>query len=296
MRRGVEAILGWAVVQADTQPSGFSPGVAVRVGLANGRRAFVKAVGALPNPEALQMHRDEARILAHLPVTAPVPRLLGVHDQRDWVALVLEEVVGTHPQLPWRPEDVGRVVAALSKLQRQFTPCPLPDLPTAVERHRSTFDGWRRLRQHRRVRLPPWAERNLDRLAEREPRWEAGLAGETLLHGDLRADNLLLTESGSVVFLDWPWASRGVDWFDPLILAPSVAMQGGPAVDWIIARHAGARAADHEVVTDLLVAVAGYFFSRAQLPAPPGLPTLRQFQLGQGRPTLDWLKQRTGWD
>ena len=41
-------------------------------------------------------------------------------------------------------------------------------------------------------------------------------SGDTLLHSDLRADTLLFSPSGSVVFLDWPSACRGVDWFDPL--------------------------------------------------------------------------------
>ncbi len=32
-----------------------------------------------------------------------------------------------------------------------------------------------------------------------------------------------------------------------------------------------------------------------RLPDPPGLPTLRAFQLGQGLVALDWLRRRTGW-
>jgi Phosphotransferase enzyme family len=52
-------------------------------------------------------------------------------------------------------------------------------------------------------------------------------AGPALLHGDLRADNLLLTP-GRVVAVDWPRACAGAAWVDLLLLLPSVAMQGGP--------------------------------------------------------------------
>src|SRR5205823_3715912 len=51
--------------------------------------------------------------------------------------------------------------------------------------------------------------------------------GTTLLHADLRADNILLTPS-RVFFIDWPWASLGASWVDLLFMLPSVAMQGGP--------------------------------------------------------------------
>ncbi|MYW06486.1 aminoglycoside phosphotransferase family protein, partial [Streptomyces sp. SID3343] len=50
LRTAVEVRLGAPVVRAVTQVGGFSPGVATRVELADGRRAFVKAVGPEPNP------------------------------------------------------------------------------------------------------------------------------------------------------------------------------------------------------------------------------------------------------
>ncbi|MEV1203446.1 hypothetical protein, partial [Microbispora rosea] len=45
----------------------------------------------------------------------------------------------------------------------------------------------------------------------------------------------------------------------------------------------------------VLAAVTGFFLQRGSLPAPPGLPTLRAFQLAQGRAALAWLRRRTGW-
>jgi hypothetical protein len=66
----VERLLGGRVLRAVTQPGGFTPGVAARLTLSNGRRAFIKALGDT-NPDSLDMHRAEARATAALPASVP---------------------------------------------------------------------------------------------------------------------------------------------------------------------------------------------------------------------------------
>ncbi len=145
MRAGVGDVLGAPVVRADSQAGGFSPGSADRVVTATGRRAFVKAVGPEPNAHSPQLHRREGRISAALPPSLPVPRLLGTVDDGGWVALVLEEVDGHQPALPWRPADVAAVLDALAALAAGATPCPVPDLPAAADALREDFAGFERL-------------------------------------------------------------------------------------------------------------------------------------------------------
>jgi hypothetical protein len=45
----------------------------------------------------------------------------------------------------------------------------------------------------------------------------------------------------------------------------------------------------------VLTGLAGFFIGHGTRPPPPGLPTIREFQLAQGRTALDWLRTRTGW-
>ena len=52
VRAAIEQRLGSAVVMATTQSTGFSPGVAARLGTADGRRVFVEAVSPTPNADA----------------------------------------------------------------------------------------------------------------------------------------------------------------------------------------------------------------------------------------------------
>jgi hypothetical protein len=98
-----------------------------------------------------------------------------------------------------------------------------------------------------------------------------------------------------VVAVDWPWACAGAAWVDLLLLLPSVTMQGGPDPEPAFAAHPVAAGADPEAATTALAGFAGFLIGGSRQPPPPGLPTLRAFQLGQGLVALDWLRQRTGW-
>jgi aminoglycoside phosphotransferase (APT) family kinase protein len=298
-RHALEARLGSAVTESVTQPGGFSPGVAARLRLADGRRVFLKAISGRPNPDSPAMHRREARIAAALPASVGTPRLLWSHDDGEWVALVFEDVDGWTPVTPWGPKELSRVLDAVTQLVHSLTPSPIA-VETIAERLHEPLQGWRTLHSAAQAKsddlvgVPDWARRNLARLAALESEWEGASAGATLLHFDLRADNILLT-ADRVLVVDWPHASLGAGWMELLQILPSIAMQGGPKPWEIFDSHPLGRDAPDRKVTAVLAAVAGYFIRQSRLPAPPGLPTLRAFQRDQGIPAVEWLMRRTGW-
>ena len=299
VRRAVAARLGAPVVAAASQRGGFSPGVAARLRTAAGGRVFVKAVGPRPNPTSRALHRREAQITAALPPGVPAPRLLWSFEREGWVVLGFEDVDGRHPAQPWRGDELDRVLATLAALTAALTPSPVgADVAGRVAESDLVAAGhWRRLRDDEdgvRHRLDPWSRRHLEALADLDAAAPEAVAGETLLHLDLRADNLLLTPD-RVLVVDWPHARTGAPWLDALFLAPSVAMQGGPAPQDLFARVPAAAAAPPADVSAALAAVAGFFTRLALLPAPPGLPTLRAFQDAQGVVAREWLARRTGW-
>jgi hypothetical protein len=293
LRAWVDDVLGSAIVSAVTQPGGFSPGVAARLVCADGSRVFCKAVSDAPNPATPQMHRAEARNTAALPPHAPAPRLIESYDDGTWVALLLEDIDGRHPAQPWQPAELARIVATIDELAAQLTPCPVA-VADIADSWRDELTNWRLLVEAPLPGLDDWSLRHLDALADLEGRWEAASAGDTLLHMDLRADNLLVTDD-RVWVVDWPWAARGHPLLDLVAFAPSVAMQGGPEPGDLLGLSRTGRAADPDRLLSLVVAVAGYFACRALLPAPPGLPTVRAFQAAQGEVTLRWLAGLTGW-
>ena len=298
IRAALEDWAGAPVASAVSQRNGFSPGVAARLHLTNGDHVFVKAVGPTPNPDSPKFHRREARIIAALPDGVPVPRLRWVLDEgpAGWVVLAFDEIDGVHPAQPWRDDELTLVMAGLDKLARTLTPSPLGSavVPSAGEHVARSISGWRRLLDNPEEGLDPWSHRHLDELAELEKRAPAVVHGNTLLHFDIRADNVLL-DSDRVWFVDWPHASVGAAWFDVLAFAPSVTMQGGPPPEELMIRSPACREADPEAITAAAAAIAGFFTRQALLPPPPGLPTLRAFQAAQGAVARGWLATRTGW-
>jgi hypothetical protein len=115
-----------------------------------------------------------------------------------------------------------------------------------------------------------------------------------LVHGDIRSDNVLLA-ADDVVFVDWPHGAVGNPVFDVVAWAPSVVLEGGPQPEELLARHEPSHHIEPGDVTVLLAAIAGFFVSHSFRPSPPGLPTLRRFQVAQGEIALAWLRRRTGW-
>ncbi|MEO3885981.1 aminoglycoside phosphotransferase family protein [Nonomuraea sp. B5E05] len=286
VRAAVERFLGGRVAEATTQPGGFSPAAAVRLRTEGGRRAFVKAVGPEPNADSVRMYQNELKIAAALPASVPAPRLLTGFELDGWVTLVFEDVEGAQPELPWRRDQLDRVLAALDEMSAALTPSPI-DVPRMGETRGSSFGGWGRLLDEDTTGLDPWVLRHLDELAGLESGWAAAAAGDTLVHADVRADNILLTDD-RVYFVDWPWACLGAPWVDRVYLLPSVGMQGGPPPYELCTDPDPA-------VTATVAAMAGYFVHHGRLPDPPGLPTVRAFQRAQGVVALDWLRRRTGW-
>jgi Phosphotransferase enzyme family len=216
-RARVEARLGAPVGRADSQPGGFSPGVASRLTTITGETVFLKAVSPVPNPDSPRFHRQEALVAAQLPVAAPVPRLRWSLDEGPdgWVVLVFDAVDGRMPALPWDNAELSLVLAAVDSLAETLTPSPVPETVVGRVAETGLFRQryWASLRSDPPPALDAWSRRHLEALVTLETDIAEATAGNSLVHMDLRADNLLVTERG-VVVVDWPCARIGAPWLD----------------------------------------------------------------------------------
>ncbi len=294
VRASLEERLGSRVVAAVTQPTGFSPGLAARLRLEDGRRVFIKAVSEAANPDTPDIHRRESRVLAALPASIPAPRLHWTYDDAGWVALCMEDIDGRHPDEPWTDHDLDMVIAAVERMARDLTPSPVEVDQTVPEFFADSINGWKIALDRGEDRLDPWLKRNLARLADLESTAPGLVGGDSLVHCDVRADNLLIAGE-KIWVLDWPWARIGAAWIDLVAMAPSVAMQGGPAPERFVERL-DLSGVSSEALDAVVCSIAGYFVVRALEPPPPGIPTVRAFQAAQGRVAISWLRDRTRWD
>ncbi len=298
VRGAVERHLQNKIVSTVANASGFSPGFAGMILTVDGRALFAKAVSPLQNPETPSLHRREARIVSLLPATTPVPKLLWTYDEgeKGWILLLFEHVEGRHPSEPWLTQELKQVLEALDGLAAALTPSPIArdTVGTAGEVAARELRGWKWIRETAVSGLDEWSETHLAELVGLEEQAPSAVSGDTLLHLDIRADNMLLTQD-RVWFVDWPHTCIGADWLDLVLFAPSVAMQGGPAPETLLERYPRCRAVDPRLITPAIAAIAGYFTHRSLQPPPPGLPTVRAFQAAQGKVARRWLSERLHW-
>jgi serine/threonine protein kinase len=290
VRRGVETVLGGRVTTAESQAGGFSPGTADRVRTDTGRRAFVKAVSPEQNPDSPDLLRREADHLDSLSLSPHVPRPIGRYDDGHWIALVMEEIDGHCPPVPWSDEHVDGAMDTLAALAADLTPSPISGLRPVSEGLESLFSGWQRLRDQPHPALDPWVAARLDELIELSADTLHRLVGDTVVHCDIRADNLLVRRDGTMVVVDWPWALIGPDWLDRLLLLINVDLYGGHDADGLVSGHLAE--VDPRLITGSLAGLCAFFTDAGRQPEVPGLPTLRAFQRAQAESTTVWLRRR----
>lgn len=293
---------GGTVTDAQNCPGGFSPGLACRVRLDdrqrpddrrpldNGRRLFVKAMDCDAWPGEAATYRAEAAITAALPESVPAPRLHGTFDDGRWIVLVFEDVDGHEPSQPWTTEDLRRVVPALKQMSAALTPSPI-----AAPAGHPRLGGWAELAADagclaNLASLSPWAAKYLDRLIELEQRGlTAAATGNTLLHCDVYAHNILLTPE-RVVFVDWPHARIGNPLVDLVVLLSSAAADGIDPEPFAIDGINGMNGMNG--LDGILAANAGFLLAGGLSEPWPGLEAITTMKLHLGTGALTWLQRR----
>lgn len=283
VRRAVEQRLGSPVVDAVSQDGGYTPGFASVLTCDDGTRTFVKAASTKAQRLFADAYREEARKLAGLPAGVPAPGLLWTDEVADWFLLATEYVDARAPHRPWTAEDLASASAMTVTIAESLTPAPGIALDSAVDDFASWPALWDRVAHPRRDELRALA----DRYAE-------VVAGYTLVHTDIRDDNILVRPDGSALLCDWNWPTVGAAWLDSLILL--IGPRGdGLDVDAHIAAHPLLASVPAEDVDVFLALILGYFAASADQPVPATSPHLRAAQAWQ-RDVIDhWLAERRGW-
>ena len=289
VRALVERRLGSPVVRADSQCGGFTPGFASVLTGQDGSRLFVKAASVTAQRPFAESYREEARKLQALPPAVPAARLRWVHDDESWVVLGLEYVAGRLPRRPWRGDELGRCLDAVEQMSRSLTPAPRG---LALDTFATEFAGFAGAWEHVRATRPGMD--HLDEASELAAGFAAVTAGDTLVHTDLRDDNLILGADGRVWMCDWNWPVLGADWLDTVFLLVQARGDGVDA-DRILAERALTRQVPAEHVDIVLALLCGYFFQQRDRPAPPTSPYLRLHQGWMGDVAWAWLGDRRGW-
>lgn len=269
----ISARLGSEVIEAVDCAGGMSPGPAARLRTRAGCRAFIKACGPELNPDTPRLLRLEAAVLSELPPHPALPRLLDVIDDGDWVVLLVEDLDGALPSLPWRQRDLQRVSETLGELHGVVQLTRPRGVESAKESSPLLRDRWREL-EGLLDRVDPWWREHHDELAAHASRAIDVASGDVLAHWDIRADNIMMTRDRTVV-VDWGQARFAAPHVDHALLALDCSLSGSAVSTAEFARTDPVlRDHDPADLVALAAACAMAFLARSLAPPQQGLATL----------------------
>ena len=276
LRAWIERRCGSPVVSALTQNSGFTPGLRLGAGV-RGRLAPLREGRVGQGPADVrrllprggpQARRPPAGGPRAPPEVAPRRRLGGPRHRVRRRPHAAAAVGARGARRPPRRARGGR---------RRGSPRRRPGSPSrrAEADFAPLLEGWPAIRAAR-------TDLDAAHLAEAEAlarRYAEVVGGDTLVHTDIRSDNVLIDPDGRALVCDWNWPVRGAAWFDSL--AALIAPRGeGIDVDAVIASRrllrdvdAGGLRHQPRALRRLLLR-PGRAARAADLAAPPRPPAL----------------------
>ena len=205
-----------------------------------------------------------------------VPEVVAWVDD-DLPMLVLEDLSDAIWPPPWDRAQVEAVLSILTDLSQCQAPEGLPRLVNGEQ----PDEGWHLVLAEPSEFLSlelcdaDWLEHAgpvLCAAAEGAP-----LAGDALLHSDVRSDNLCFRGEAALL-IDWNLATIGNPQIDVAFWLPSLAAENGPPPETVLP----------DCPPELAAYVSGFFACRAGQPHIPHAPLVRQVQRQQLRTALPW--------
>ena len=229
--------------------------------------------------------RDEHLFYALAGLRPYLPAFLGWRDDGERPVLVLEDLSDAEWPPPWSPERIAAVLDCLHEVAESEPP---PDLPDA-RNSQFALDAWPEVAADPSPFLAlglcskDWLRRHLPSLSAASA--AARFEGESLLHFDIRSDNLCFRD-GRALLIDWNFACLGNPVFDVAAWLPSLHAEGGPPPEQMLETTAEIAA-----IASLL---AGYFGWRGAHPDIPEAPHVRPLQRMQAATALPWAARALG--
>lgn len=293
LRSRLESLIGSTVLTSQSQTGGFSPGSADIVHTSDGRRLFIKAVNSEVNKGAAKLHGREAAIAAGLPASVPAPQMIGHVSWGSWEALVFVAADGKVPQLPWEDGALHSVLDALADMAAKSPDLMRGGFPALTNELADDFAGFGRMIEDGVEPQDPWVAERLNQLHDLALEGIPALAGGQLVHSDLRSDNLIITDAGEILLVDWPWASIGCVWYDGVtVLLEAKIYDPALDVENLVQTHRLFTDAHPDRITAVIAGLAGFYVDAARRPPIHSLPTLRSYHAKQAAASVGWLKQR----
>jgi hypothetical protein len=273
LRIAVNAVLQSEVAAWRPVSGGFSSAGLWVITTASGSSYFVKAA---TTDDTARFLRAEASV--YEAVTAPfMPGIEAWVDDGNRPFLVMEDLSACHWPPPWQDGQIAAVLETCAEIGQSAVPSGFAGtIDGALRRH-----YWPELAAHPEplyrlgVASGEWFEMAFPQLVSAES--VAVVEGGSLVHGDMRSDNLCFGAE-IVKVVDWNWAFVGNPDIDVVAWLPSLQLERGPP-PWELKTGQA----------PLVARIAGFFLHHATMPPNPDVRgDLREFQRAQGSVALAW--------
>lgn len=198
-----------------------------------------------------------------------------------------EYVDGAPPRRPWQSRQLHLVLDKLAAIAPALRHVPPQlELEGISEHLVAGFDARLEL-----VRESVGGSEWLDTVEQLCEQAAPLLDGTSIVHMDLRDDNVLLGRDETVWFVDWNWPIVGAPWIDTMCLLLS-AYGDGRDVEPLLREHPLTRDVEPRAIDSLLAVLSSYFDAQIIKPVPPSSPHLRDHQTWYADAVRDWLTTR----
>ena len=280
LRERVARLAGATPVAWVRRTGGYSPAERWVATLPDGSTVFAKA-GV--SPLTSEWLRREFAVYEAVRARC-MPTVLGWEDDPVSPLMLVEDLTYAHWPPPWSYANVEAVREVLAQLAAMPAPA---FLHRASEGIFVTGRCWAEVARDPQPFLSlglvdaSWLDAALPHLLGAEA--AAQIDGDSVLHMDVRSDNLCFADEDEPVLIDWNHAARGAADVDIAFWLPSLQFEGGPAPETILL-HAPEYAA----------LVSGFFAARAGLPNIDDAPFVRRVQREQLSTSLPWAVRALG--
>lgn len=277
LARRIASVVGARPVELRRVSRGYTPAGRLVATFAGGDTLFVKLA---TDELTAGWLRDERRVYESLNGSF-IPRCHGWEDDGERPMLLLEDLSAAHWPPPWSREQIESLLDTLRRVSASsLEGAPRLGADSTLKR------GWRMVADDPAPFLglglasPAWLDRALPLLLDALDRLV--LEGESLLHCDVRSDNVCFV-GGRGVLVDWNWACIGNPRVDIGAWLPSLRMEGGPLPESILPD-----------APEMAAMISGFFARHAGLPGIPDAPFVRPLQRRQLSTALPWAVRALG--
>jgi aminoglycoside phosphotransferase (APT) family kinase protein len=275
----VASVLGQQPLEWQRPECGLSTAERWVTRLAGDSSVFVKAATDADTAAWLETERDAVAAAGD----RFAPRVIAWLDDDLYPVLVTEDLSGAYwpagtGTVHWRSGDSAAVLSDLE----QLSAVPPGELPTIDDPPRR----WAELLatdvlSRAGLCTDSWIANNGSALVSAD-RLPIVIDRPSLVHGDVRSDNLCIIPDGTVRFVDWAQAGAGHPRWDLVNFLPTLHLEGGPAPATVLTEPIG-----------LITRLAGCGVARAVC-QPDGPEWLRTVLLQLAKINLEWVSSILG--